>query len=299
MSNFAYKRKKILLKTIILLLLFLQASTLAQPTDRQTDTYATFQITEQFSKEKSSSKLKSETNSDGLWIYSSLPSLNLRKFKIFSAVEIDLLNKDLFLNKEKINEGIFQRYGVFLGTSIMKTEKQKSAIFIGSGIASDFPSLEEKCGYFHLIYDHQWIITSKLKMGMGILISYNNGSWNDPNLINFLPTIKWDPSPKLDIHASWDNLKIRRFLASSITGVIEVRYDMSFFRLQSEYTVFFEDVSLGTGLDLHLSKDYYLRLRYYEMIYNNNYILNTENNSTYNIDQILGRTLSLSVVFAK
>ncbi len=284
----------------ITLFLFFSHSTLfSQPTEKKTDIYSTVHFEQQIGATNVKSNLKEEISSESFWIYNSFPSIKIGKKKIFSALEIDLLKKDIFSNNKKLNDGIFQRYGLFIGSGLLNSKKQKSAFYIGGGIATDFSRVEKNSHYLHLIYDHHWLISPKFEFGLGVLLTYNSGSWKDPQLINLLPTIKWYPSKKLNILISWDNLKIRQYLTSNITGIMEVRYDMSFFRLTSKETIYFENVNIGTGLDIKLFHNFYMQLRYKEQIYNNDYILNTKNNSKLSFNQSSGRALGFSIVYAK
>lgn len=280
-------------------LLFITFTIFSQPTYKSTDIYSTISIEQQFIKQKNDNILKTTPHSEALRIYSSLPAVKIANKKIFTAIEVDLLNKDLFLYEKKLNEGFFQRYGLFIGTGLIKNEKQKSAIYLGGGIASDFPALEKDCGYFHLIYDHGWLISDKLKLGIGLLLSYNIGSWKDPQLVNLLPTLQWSPSDKLNINIAWDSFKIRRFITTEITAVLEARYDLSFFKLTKDYSAYFETVGVAGGFDVNLFKSYYLQLRYKEVLYNNNYIKHNSKNSTHSLNNSEERTISISIVYAK
>lgn len=287
-----------LLKTTLPLFLLYSIS-YSQSTETRTDIYSIAQFEQQFTKSKTNSELAEELNSESFWIYSSLPSITLGSKKLFTALEIDLLKKDIFQNRKKLNDGIFQRYGLFVGLGLIKSQKQKSAVYAGGGITTDNSKIEHNSQYFHLIYDHHWLISSKFEFGMGILLSYNSGSWKDPHIVNLLPTVKWFASPKLNILISWDNLKVKRYLTSEITGVMEIKYDMSFFKITYNESIFFENVSIGTGLDVKLFNNFYMQIRYKEQIYNNDYIVNTNNNIKLNYYQSSGRALALSIVYAK
>lgn len=270
-----------------------------QPTDKTTHIYSTINIEEQFYKYDSNNQFRGDDYSDAFWFYTSLPSIKIGKKKIFTAIEIDMLNKDFYLNDLKINYSYFQRYGLFTGLSLLSNKKYKSVFYIGGGIASDFYSLDSKCGYIQFIYDNHWILNSKLTLGIGILISYNSGSWKDPNPINFLPTLKWNPTSKLNIQINWDNFRVRRYLTKDITGILEVRYDMSFFRTSSNYTLYIENVGASTGLDVHLFSNFFLRLRYKEIFYSNDYILDVNENKRYKANFNGGRTILFSVIYGK
>lgn len=152
---------------------------------------------------------------------------------------------------------------------------------------------------FYFIYDHHWFVSNRLKIGIGLLISYNNGSWRDPQPLNLLPTLKWTPSNRLNVNISWDNIQIRRFITKEIIGVLETRYDLSFFKLYKPYSVYFETISIGGGFDINLFKHYYLKLRFKEVVYNNSYIKYESTNAKHSLSDIDERSISLTIVSAK
>lgn len=135
---------------ILIILINTSFTVFSQPINKSTDIYTTVSFEQYFSNKNNKKTITTSPTYEGFWLYSSLPKIKIAKKKIFTAIEIDLLNKDLYLNNHKLNEGFFQRYGLFIGTGIIKSEKQKSIIYLGGGLASDFLKIEKKCGYFTL-----------------------------------------------------------------------------------------------------------------------------------------------------
>lgn len=282
--------------TISSLLLFTN-TLVGQPTGNKTYDYANFTVEQSFYTSTSSNEFTASPESEAIWVYSSLPSIKILKRKIFSSIEIDILNRNIFLNSKRINEGVFNRYGISIGTSIINNNRHKSGLFISGGIATDFPTVEKGSEYFHLIYNHKVHISPKLAIGLGLLLSYNAGSWKDPYFINLLPILRWSLTSNLDLNINWDNIQFRKTLSNQIVGVLEARYDMSFFKTSNSFSCYFEEVGIGGGLDVRITKSIYMRLRYKEIIYSNKYIKNSDFN--YKLNELNGRSIKLSIVNIK
>jgi hypothetical protein len=231
------------------------------------DDYITVGIEQFFGVAVSSDSLKADRQFQNLWAYAGLPGLRIASKSIFSAVEIDLLNRAVDFNGARLNSTttLMQRYGIFAGMTIIDRPNQRGSLMAGAGVAGDFGHGDSRLGYCHLIYDHRFIVSDRLTLGLGILFQYHFDEWRSP--VNFLPTVKWRISPRSQLQVAWDNLEIRRSLFARTVAVAELRYDLSFFRLRDRLSYEFETVGIGGGCDIRLGRDLFLRLRYKEIVF--------------------------------
>lgn len=215
--------------------------------------------------------LTSGSTMQNFWVYTALPGFTVLKKDVFTALECDIIIRELQYRGQTINNTVLQRYGAFGGITLLRNEKQSGSLLLGSGIATDFSDVSGDIFYFHLIYDHRIRVSDRLLLGMGALISYNMGRFKSPPL-NLLPTVIWQPDAAVNVQIAWDNLEVRRLVTERIAAVAEIRYDLSFFHLQEHINYEFETVAIGGGLNLSLGKNWYLRLRYKELVFKDEHI---------------------------
>lgn len=200
------------------------------------------------------------------WVYACLPGFKVLGKGAFCAIEIDLMNRAVDFRGERLNSSstLMQRYGAFAGVTIIDFGNQKGTFMIGPGVASDFGRSDPHVWYVQLIYDHRITISKRLKLGLGIEFQYHFDSWRMP--INLLPTVEWQVTDKTVLRVAWDKLEVEQLLFSRLSLAGEVRYDLSFFRLRNSLSYELESWSAGGGLNFRVSRDWYVRLRYKEML---------------------------------
>jgi hypothetical protein len=202
-----------------------------------------------------------------VWVYASLPGFRVLGKSVFCAAEMDLVNREIDFQGQRLNSSstVMQRYGVFAGATLIDFRNQKGTLMIEPGVASDFGRSDPHVWYVHLIYDHRITISNRLKLGLGILFQYHFDSWRPP--VNLLATVQWQATDKTILRIAWDKLEIERSLFWRVSVVGEMRYDLSFFRLANRLTYELETWAAGGGFDVRVSRDWFVRLRYKEMLY--------------------------------
>ena len=118
------------------------------------------------------------------------------------------------------------RVGLFAGYPIFKKKKAKGVIVLGAGAASDGEDLSNSF-YLHLIYDQQFKISDKVKLGIGALVSYNLYKWK----FNLLPTLDLKLNAKNRMKINWDSFEYDFLIQKWISLALSVRYDLSFYNL--------------------------------------------------------------------
>ncbi len=238
-------------------------------------------------------------NADGtfqdLWIYAGLPSFTIAGKKVFSAVEADLLHRQITYNGAPLNGSphLFHRYGIFAGVTLFTPPGQKGSFMVGPGIATDFSKVNDRIGYLHLIYDHRFTVSKKLTIGLGIVAQYHFDAWRVP--LNLLPTLRWDINPQTKLAINWDNLQLSRRIFPRTLVVGELRYDLSFFRSRDRLSYELETVSAGGGFDVRLGKRSRLRIRYQELLMHRE-IIRKSGDALVDLDGGRGRSVKLLLV---
>jgi hypothetical protein len=202
------------------------------------------------------------------WGYASLPGFRLLGKNVYLAVEYDVLRRDMRLGGEALGSKFLQRYGLFGGITLFRTGKQRGSLLIGTGVSSDCVDPGIDMLYGHFIYDHHFILSDRLEVGLGILFPYNFGETRNP-VVNLLPTVLWTIREGTFLHVAWDALELRQWLGDRLVFVADTRYDLSFYRLAGSTTVEFETVGAGGGCDVRLWGDWYVRLRYTKILLKN------------------------------
>ncbi len=264
------------------------------------DDYATIQFEQLLIKRDDQSHARGDNSLQNIWMYVGLPGFSIAGKNVFTALEFDGIKGELYLHDAKVTSRVLQRYGLFMGITLFDSPAHSGSFMVGSGVATNFSIFNKDVFYYHFIYDHRFILSNSFSFGFGILLSYNLGEFKDPNPINLLPTIRWKITPRTTLKVAWDNLEIKQFFTERIAAVFETRYDLSFFRLNRDLTYTLETVGLGGGMDIWLVKDYYIRLRYKEIVYKNEFLKEHSEKIRFPYSDIgAGRTIRLSFVYAK
>jgi|WetSurMetagenome_2_1015567.scaffolds.fasta_scaffold185913_2 hypothetical protein len=234
---------------------------------RMRDDYITASFEQYFSAPVGADSFSAKAAFQNAWAYVGLPGLSVLHKNVFSAVELDFIDRAISHGPKPLNDrgAIMQRYGLFAGATIFDNPGSKGSIMAGGGVASDFSVNDGNIWYLHLIYDHRFVISENLTIGVGVLFQYHFDAWRMP--INLLPTIKWQIGPQTQFQVAWDNAEFKQHLFSRVTGIAEVRYDLSFFRLRDKLSYELETVAAGAGADIHLAGNYFLRLRYKNLMF--------------------------------
>jgi hypothetical protein len=213
--------------------------------------------------------MKAEGSFQAWRAYAGFPSFRVFGRKVFISTEIDGMDRRIEYQTRRINGPAMTRLGLFTGLRAVKGNNHRGTFFVGTGLSSDFVSLHRDAAYVHFIYDHKIDVSRDFSFGLGILLMYNFDRWQKNPPVNLLPSLRWKLTPRTFVLSKWDNLEVKQFITERIAAVAEIRYDMSFFRLDDGYTVEFETVGAGGGVDIWISGDFYIRARYRENIYKN------------------------------
>jgi hypothetical protein len=239
--------------------------------------------------------LNSQSDFQDVWVYAGLPGFKVLGKSVFCALEMDLMDRIIDFRGERLNSSsvLMQRYGVFAGVTLIDFANQKGTVMAEPGVASDFGRSDPHVWYVQLIYDHRITVSGTLKLGLGIQFQYHFDSWRMP--FNLLPTVQWQATRKTILRVAWDKFEIERLLSSRLSAVAEVRYDLSFFRLRNSLSWELESWSAGGGLNFRMSRDWYVRLRYKEMLLHREDV-RLEGNTIEDFGKLGGRSVKLSVV---
>jgi hypothetical protein len=259
--------KRIFLYSIILVIWASRFQSASSDTLKMRDDYITASFEHYFSAPIHGDSLTADASFKNAWAYMGLPGFRVATKNVFSAIELDVVERAIAYGPQKLTGArtIMQRYGVFTGMTIIDNPGNKGSVLAGAGVASDFSVRDPDIWYLHLIYDHRFILSENLTIGAGILFQYHFDAWRMP--INLLPTIKWRIGPRTQFQVAWDNAQIKQYLFSRTTGVLELRYDLSFFRLRDKLSYELETVAAGMGADVHLGGNFFMRLRYKNLVY--------------------------------
>jgi hypothetical protein len=249
-----------------------------------------------FTEKVSVDSFTTDKSFQNFWLYAGLPSFSIAGKKIFSAVEIELMHRQITFAGNPLHDPsvLFQRYGLFAGVRLIDRPRQKGSLMAGPGIATDFTEVSTGIGYLHLIYDHRFTFSDKLQIGLGIVFQYHFDAWRSP--VNLLPTVKWQIAPHTQLDVTWDNLQLKQGIFKRTMAVGEVRYDLSFFRSRNRLSYELETVSAGGGFDIQVSRRYSVRMRYQELVMHREII---RRNGGALVDVIGGRGRLLRVVLVR
>lgn len=239
-----------------------------------------------------------ESSFQAWWSYVSFPGISVATRKIFLAAEIDGMDRRLVYQGERINGMTMTRIGIFGGTVLWKGAKHRGALMAGTGVASDFISLHRDAAYLHLIYNHRFTVSKRLQWGLGVLVMCNSGRWQQNPPFNLLPSCKWTITPTTFLSVNWDNAQLKQYVSKRVALVGDVRYDFSFFRLDNDISTEFETVAAGGGVDVWVVNDIYVRLRYKQLVYRNEY-LGQDGTVLVNENVAGGRAIKLLLVYAR
>jgi hypothetical protein len=203
---------------------------------------------------------------DNVWLYAGLPGIKIGPRYLFSSIEADLVVRSLSSNGNENDRSFMQRYGLFTGYPVIEAKKHNGALMVGAGIASDMSVISSRDLFVNLIYDHTFTISPELKIGMGLLISYNLGGFKKTNPFNLLPTIDWKPNNWFGVDVRWDHASLKFYLHDRFALVSETRYDLSYYNLE-EYSYQYETVATGVGVDIAIGKSLLLRSRVLKGLY--------------------------------
>jgi hypothetical protein len=211
--------------------------------------------------------LNAKPDFQDVWVYAGLPGFRILGKSVFCALEMDMMNRKIDYLGEPLNSSstLMQRYGVFAGVTLFDFRNQKGTFMVEPGAASDFGRTDPHVWYLQLIYDHRVAVSDRLKLGLDILFQYHFDAWRPP--VYLLATLQWQASTKTLLRIAWDKFEIERLLFPRVSAVGEVRYDLSFFRLRDKLSYELETASAGGGMDFRVSRDWFVRLRYKEMLF--------------------------------
>jgi hypothetical protein len=234
------------------------------------------------------------------WAYVSLPGFRVLGKNVFTAIEVDLMNRSLDWGGKAITSGVMQRYGAFAGITLIETEKQRGSFLVGGGVASDFADVNARSAYCHLIYDHRFLISDRFTFGIGILVAYELGHWGNVfgMPVNLLPSLTWNIAPRTILKAAWDNLTFEQGIFARTSLFAELRYDLSFYQLERETRYGFQSVAACGGVNVRVAGNYFVRVRYKELLFKQDY-LDRSGHAEVLASDGRGRAIGLSFVYAK
>ncbi len=231
------------------------------------------------------------------WLYVSLPGFSVGGKNVFTALEADILHRSMYLSGEQIAGPALQRYGFFGGITLIDRGTHRGSFLVGAGVAGDLAHFEGHMWYAQAIYDHRFVISDKLELGLGVLFSYNLGEiWTPP--INLLPSLSWRITPKTILKAAWDNLVLEQYVFARTSVFAEIRYDLSYFGLQNNVRYSYQTVAAAAGVNVRVAGNVFVRARYKEQVFRDEELWKGERWSVGSTDS-RGRSVSLSVVYAK
>lgn len=171
----------------------------------------------------------------------------LKDTKFYTALDIELFHISLSLPESNfLSKRTLQRYGIFMAYPLFQNKKNKHAVMVSTGVASDFYSIK-KSFYIHGIYDYHRYISDNLHIGIGIAVSYELGSMR--KIVNLLPSLQWFITPNLRLQSKWDNLHLTWLIKNKLSLATGIQYDMSFFTIQETYrydaTIITGELSMG------------------------------------------------------
>lgn len=230
------------------------------------------------------------------WLYATLPGFRIFSKKVFWAVELDGMVRDIREGNASLSDSPFQRYGLFAGVTLIEQSGHTGSFLAGAGVAGELPRPGLADRYVHLIYEHRYRLSRDLTVGLGILAMNNFGEWQVP--FNLLPYLSWHISNRQRFRIAWDVLEFKQFFTERISASAEVRYDMSFFRIDSRASYELATVAVGGGPDIWLFRHCYLRLRYKELLYRGENVT-LSGNAVHESGRQRGRSLKVQIVYGK
>ena len=230
------------------------------------------------------------------WLYATLPGFRILSKEVFWAVELDGMVRDIREGNASLSDSPFQRYGLFTGVTLIEKAGHTGSFLAGAGVAGELSDPDFDDSYVHLIYEHRYRISRNLTLGLGVLAMNNFGEWQSP--LNLLPYLSWHISERKRFRIAWDVVEFKQFLTERISTSAEVRYDMSFFRIDSRIPYELETVAVGGGPDIWLFRHFYLRLRYKELLYRNE-TLELPGGTEVTSERRRGRSVKVQVVYGK
>ncbi len=187
------------------------------------------------------------------WSYTGFDRISAGPFKLDLALECNVMSRNKIDFPVSFSSNRFIQAGVPFVIQLIDFPHQQSFIFVEPGIATPLTLFTRNAFFYHVIADYRFIRSDRLTMGIGILVSYNNGAFKTPP-VNLLPYLDWKARNDFSVEIKWDHLSLVYVLAPKLQMRSETRYDLMFSALSDTSAYQWETVGTGLGLGWQCGK---------------------------------------------
>ena len=187
------------------------------------------------------------------WSYTVFDRIPAGPLKLYPALECNVMSRNIIDFPVSFSSNRFIQAGAPFIIRLIDTPKQQSFVFVEPGIATTLMLLTHNAFFFHVIADYRFIQSDRLAGGIGILVSYNNGSFKTPP-VNLLPYLDWKARNDFSIEIKWDHLSLVYALTPELKVRSETRYDLMFSALSDTSAYQWETVGTGLGSGWQIGK---------------------------------------------
>ncbi len=220
------------------------------------------------------------------------PAGKIGGHQLFGTFKSTVINRDIMYDNTRLNDGALRRFWLSGGGVVMETPKQSGVVVVGLGVNSDFADLGLMDFNTEWIYIHSFRVNSTFNWGVGLDLQQYFHKYEPYPLI----FVDWKLSDKTKLKWDADFLELHQFVSSRFCLTAGVRFNLEFFALKQNADYEYNSMGLETGLQYALGSDFYLRLKYKELVWGQetmglpNGIHHTQRIGT-------GRSLRLNVVY--
>jgi hypothetical protein len=222
----------------------------------------------------------------------SFPAGKIGNHQLFGSFKSTLIDRDIVYDSQSINSGILQRYWLSGGGVLFESPKQSAIVMAGLGVNSDFADLGLIDFNTEWIYIHSFKVNSIFNWGLGLDIQQYFHKFQPYPLI----FMDWKLSPWTKLKWDADYLEVRQFFTSRLGMTAGIRFNLEFFALKQDGEYEYNSMGLETGLQYALGRDFYIRLKYKELVWGEE-ILGLPDGSRLTRGIDAGRSLRLNLAY--
>jgi hypothetical protein len=187
------------------------------------------------------------------WSYTGFYRIPAGPLTLYPALECNVMSRNIINFPVSFSSNRFILAGAPFVLQLINNPNQQSFIFVEPGIATPLTLLTRNAFFCHAIADYRFISSDRLTVGIGILVSYNNGAFKTPP-VNLLPYLDWKAGNNFSVEIKWDHLSLVYGLTPKLKIRSETRYDLMFSALSDTCAYQWETVGAGLGLGWQFGK---------------------------------------------